>query len=160
MMPENLIKEQLSLACIQAVTARAGYDLDIKRVDYRGIDGVIENPILSGVNRVDFQLKSSTVYEFREDGIAYDLRVEDYNRLTQDRDIPRVLILFVMPEDDSEWLVQNPDELCLRKCAYWVSLMGEDASINTSHKRVYLPRANVLDPTGLPDMFTRLGLSR
>ena len=74
-------------------------------VDYRGIDGTIENPSLRGVNRVDIQLKSTTDYEFRGVDVIYDLRVEDYNRLIQDRDIPRVLILFVMPEEEAEWLI-------------------------------------------------------
>ena len=159
-MPENLIKEQLSVAYIHAVTARVGYELDIKSVDYRGIDGVIENPALSGVNRVDFQLKSSTDYEIRETEIAYDLRVENYNRLVQEKDIPRVLILFIMPKDDAEWLIQNPDELCLRKCAYWLSLMGEAPSTNTSQKRVSIPKANIFDVNGLPNLFAHLGLTR
>ena len=160
MMPDNFIKEQLSLAYIQAVTARVGYELDIKRVDYRGIDGVIENPALSGVNRVDFQLKSSADFVIRETEIAYDLRIQNYNSLVQEKDIPRVFILFIMPKDDAEWLIQNPDELCLRKCAYWLSLMGEAASANASAKRVHIPKANIFDTHGLTDMFAQLGLTR
>lgn len=158
MMPDNFIKQDLSQAYVQAVTSRSGYDLNIARIDYRGIDGTIENPSLRGVNRVDFQLKSTTSYEFRGTDVIYDLRVEDYNRLTQDRDIPRVLILFVMPDEEAEWLVQNSEELCLRRCAYWRSLMGENFSNNRSTVRVSVPQANVFDQDGLPDMFIQLGL--
>ena len=111
-----------------------------------------------GVNRVDFQLKSATDYEFRGTDIIYDLRVEDYNRLIQDRDIPRVLILFVMPGDEAEWLAQSPAELCLRRCAYWKSLMGENFSSNRSTVRVSVPQANVFNQDGLGDMFNQLGL--
>ena len=158
MMPENFIKQELSRAYVRAVTSRAGHDLSITEVDYRGIDGTIENPSLSGVNRVDFQLKSTTDYELRGTNIIYDLRVEDYNRLIRDLEIPRVLILFTMPDDDAEWLAQSVDELCLRRCAYWVSLMGKEPSSNRSTVRVSLPQANVFDRSGLRDMFTRLGL--
>lgn len=158
MMPENLIKEDLSQAYVQAVTSRSGHDLNITRKDYRGIDGTIENPSLWSVNRVDFQLKSTTDYEFRDSDVIYDLRVEDYNRLIQERDIPRVLILFIMPDDEAEWLVQSPDELCLRRCAYWVSIMGGTFSNNRSTVRVSLPQQNVFDESGLTDMFTQLGL--
>ncbi len=145
---------------VRAVASRVGHDLSITDVDYRGIDGTIENPLLRSVNRVDFQLKSTTDYEFRGTDVIYDLRVDDYNRLIRDLEIPRVLILFTMPDDEAEWLVQSPDELCLRRCAYWVSLMGEDFSNNTSTVRVSLPQANVFDQDGLRDMFTHLGLIR
>ena len=158
MMPENFIKQELSRAYVRAVTSRSGHDLSITDVDYRGIDGTIENPSLLGVNRVDFQLKSTTDYEFKGTDIIYDLRVEDYNRLIRDLEIPRVLILFTMPDDDAEWLAQSDDELCLRRCAYWVSLLGEDFSNNRSTVRVALPQANVFDQSGLRDMFTQLGL--
>ncbi len=50
-------------------------------LDDHGIDGTIVDPDRRGVNRVDFQLKASTVYQIRNDAIAYDLRVEDYKPL-------------------------------------------------------------------------------
>ncbi len=158
MMPDNFIKQELSRAYVRAVVSRGGHDISMTDVDYRGIDGTIENPSLRGVNRVDIQLKSTTDYEFRGVDVIYDLRVEDYNRLIQDRDIPRVLILFVMPEEEAEWLIQNPGELCLRKCAYWKSVMGENFSNNKSTVRISVPQTNVFDQDGLRDMFTQLGL--
>ena len=158
MMPDNLIKEQVSLTYVQAVTARSGHELTIRRVDYRGIDGTVENPLLRGVNRVDFQLKSTTVFDIRNTDIIYDLRVQNYNLLASERDIPRVFILFIMPRDETQWLVQSPEELCLRKCAYWYSLMGEDPSSNRSTVRISVPLTNVLDEGGLRDIFDHFGL--
>ena len=160
MMPDNLIKEELSLAYVQAVTARSGHDLTIRRVDYRGIDGTVENPSLRGVNRVDFQLKSTTVFDIRNTDIIYDLRVENYNQLVSDRDIPRVCILFIMPRDETQWLVQSPEELRLRKCAYWHSLVGEDPSSNSSTVRVSVPLTNVFDEGGIRDIFDHFSLIR
>ena len=155
-MPPNFIQEQLSLAYLRAVVSNAGFGLSEPVKDYYGIDGTVVAPNRRGVNRVDFQLKSDTDYTLRETDIAYDLRVADYNRLIRDDDIPRVLILFLMPENPHEWLAQSPDELCLRKCAYWLSLMGEPPSTNTSTQRVFVPLANVFNRYGLHDMFRRL----
>ena len=159
MMPQNFIKQELSKAYLQAVTSRSGHDLTFTDPDYRGIDGTIANPTLRGVNRVDFQLKSTTVYSCSGTQIEYDLRVEDHNRLIQDVEIPRVLILFIMPDSDEEWLVQTPDELCLRKCAYWISLMGRNFSNNKSTVRVSVPKRNIFDRPGLTAMFADLGLT-
>ena len=122
-MSPNFIQEQLSGAYVRAVIFRAGYRLDLPVVDDHGIDGTVGS-YSGGVNRVDFQLKSTTDYEIRDGFIIYDLRVEDYNRLVREADLPRVLVLFLMPADPGQWLAQTQEELCLRKCAYWVSLMG------------------------------------
>ena len=154
-MSPNFIQEQLSLSYVSSVLFRAGFNLAVWTVDDHGIDGTIR-AYTRGVNRVDFQLKATTRYQIRDANIIYDLRVEDYNRLVQDDDLPRVLILFVMPDDDSEWLAQSPDELCLRQCAYWDCLMGRAPSGNSSTVRVSIPIANVFDQDGLRDMFRRL----
>ena len=120
--------------------------------DDHGVDGSIKS-LGRGINQVDFQLKSTRRYEIRNEMIYYDLRVEDYNRLILSDDLPRVLILYLMPDDETEWLVHSSKELCLRYCAYWVSLMGMPHSINTSTERVAIPTANMLDPAGLQNMF-------
>lgn len=152
----NFIQEQLSRAYTRAVIFRAGFRRSIPEVDDHGIDGTIVDPDRRGVNRVDFQLKATTHHEIRDDAIVYDLRVANYNSLTINDDVPRVLILFIMPVDDSQWLHQSLDELCLRKCAYWVSLMGMPRSRNSSTVRVEAPVTNVFDQNGLRDMFQRL----
>ena len=155
-MSPNFIQEQLSLSYVRAVTFRAGVSLSRPEVDDHGIDGTIVDPDRRGVNRVDFQLKATTQYEIRNDVVVYDLRVEDYNRLVIEDDVPRILILYVMPDDDSQWLVQSEEELCLRKCSYWMTLMGEARSRNSSTVRVSVPLANVFDQAGLRNMFRQL----
>ena len=155
-MSPNFIQEQLSRAYTRAVIFRAGFRLSSPEVDDHGIDGTVVDPNRRGVNRVDFQLKATTLYQIGNDAVVYDLRVEDYNRLIVDDDVPRILILFIMPSDDAQWLVQNEDELCLRKCAYWVSLMAMTRSPNSSTVRVYVPVANVFDQDGLRNIFRQL----
>ena len=151
----NFIQEQMSWAYIRAVTFRAGFNLSEPILDVFGIDGTIVS-MIPGVNRVGFQLKSTTRFLVAGDAIHYDLRVEDYNRLIKEDDLPRVLILYVMPSDDSQWLIQSPNGLCLRTRAYWVPLMGGAPSNNSSTVRVAVPVANVFDQDGLREMFRRL----
>ncbi len=155
-MSPNFIQEQLSLAYVRTVTFSGGFRLYTPTVDDHGIDGTIVDPDRRGVNRVDFQLKATTSYEETETVLGYDLRIQNFNQLIVEDDVPRILILFVMPHDDSEWLSQSDEELCLRKCAYWVSLMGMTRSPNSSTVRVYVPVANVFDQDGLRNMFRQL----
>ncbi len=152
LVPLNLVQEQLSLSYVQAVTYRAGWNLSVPRVDHRGIDGTLEAPV-KGMSKVDFQLKSTTVFETQGEYLVYDLRVENYNQLVAQDDVPRILILFVMPNDPDEWLSCSAEELCLRHCAYWVSLMGETRSTNASTHRVHVPLANLFHPDTLQTMF-------
>jgi len=154
--PLNLCQEELSKACLQAVVFKAGYNWSRPQVDTYGIDGTIVAPAQRGVKRVDFQLKATTRYEIRGSDLAYDLRVADYNRLVLEDDIPRVLLLYVMPEDPEQWLAQSEEETCLRRCLYWLSLMGRPASSNVSTERVYVPRSHFLDQAGLVNMFHQL----
>ena len=155
-MSPNFIQEQLSRAYVRASLFQAGYRLTTPEVDDHGIDGTVVDPDRRGINRVDFQLKATTDYEIGGDTIVYDLRVEDYNRLIIEDDVPRALILFIMPDDAEEWLTQSNEELCLRKCSYWVSLMGLQPSRNSSSVRVRVPLANMFDQDGLRDMFRQL----
>ena len=154
-MSSNFIQEELSMAYVRAVIFGAGFNLTLPVKDLFGIDGTVIS-MAGGVNRVDFQLKATTNFHFSGNDVLYDLRVEDYNRLVKEDDVPRVLILYVMPRENSEWIVQNRSQLCLRECAYWVSLMGKAPSRNASTVRVYAPAANVFDQNGLQNMFRQL----
>ena len=155
MVSTNFIQEELSKAYVQAVIFRAGFNMQLPVKDLFGIDGTIVSHT-NGVNRIDYQLKATTDYTFSGSSILYDLRVDDYNRLIREDDLPRVLILYLMPSDDSQWLIQSPRELCLRECAYWADLMGHPPSRNSSTVRVAVPTVNVFDQAGLQNMFRNM----
>ena len=146
-MPSNFIQEELSMAYVRAVIFGAGFNLTLPVKDVFGIDGTVVS-MAGGVNRIDFQLKATTNFHFSGNDVLYDLRVEDYNRLVREDDVPRVLILYVMPADNSQWLIQSQSELCLKECAYWLCLMGEPQSRNVSTVRVSVSMANVFDQNG------------
>ena len=154
-MSSNFIQEQLSKAYVRAVVYNAGWRLSLPEVDDHGIDGTLQAPV-AGISKVDFQLKSTTRYEIQGNSIAYDLRVQNYNQLVATDDLPRILILLLMPDNPAEWLSYTDEELCLRKCAYWVSLMGLQRSNNASGQRVHVPLANRFHPDGLQSMFDQV----
>ena len=154
--PVNLRQEQLSKACLQVLVFSVGYNLTQPMADTYGIDGAIIAPAELGVKQVDYQLKATTRYEIRGSDLAYDLRVEDYNRLILADGASRVLLLYTMPADPDQWLAQSEDETCLRHCLYWLSLRGRPVSTNAATERVYVPRANFLDQAGLVNMFRQL----
>ena len=154
MLPDTEIQKELSEAYLRAVVFRRGLNLQYFEND-RGFDGTIVFP-RKGVDKVDYQLKATTVYSIRNDAIVYDLDVKNYNLLIEEEGSPSVLILFIMPNDPQQWLAQSDEELSLRKCAYWVSLMGEPISGNTSTQRVEVPLAQRFGPDTLFHMLNQL----
>ena len=140
---------------MRAVIFGAGFNLSLPVRDVFGIDGTVVS-MASGINRIDFQLKATTDFHFSGNDVLYDLRVEDYNRLVREDDVPRVLILYVMPAENSQWIIQNRSQLCLRECAYWITLMGKAPSRNSYTERVHVPVVNVFDQNGLQNMFRQL----
>ena len=154
-MAPNFRQEQMSLSYVRAVIFSTGFNLSRYEVDDHGIDGTIKS-YDRGRDRVDFQLKSTTQYDIRNGNIIYDLRAENYNQLIENNGLPQVLILFIMSADDSLWISQNHYEMCLRKCAYWVDLTGEQPSNNSSTVRVEVPMVNIFDQNGLRSMFHQL----
>ena len=154
-MSPNFIQEQLSWAYVRAAVFSTGFNLSIPAVDDHGIDGTIQFYQPSR-KRVDFQLKSTTRYSIRNGNIIYDLRAENYNQLIDTTDNPQVLILFVMSANSKLWVSQDQYEMCLRKAAYWVSLMGRQRSDNLETVRVEVPLANIFDRNGIQNMFNQL----
>ena len=154
-MSTNLVQEQLSLAYVQAIIFRAGFNLSELKVDDHGIDGTITS-YSKGINRVDFQLKSTFNFEMKSEHVVYDLDAGNYNVLVAAEGIPAILILFVMPKDCDRWLEQSEEELRLRHCAYWYSMEGQQPTDAISTKRVFVPRSNTFTVAGLPQMFGEL----
>ena len=154
-MATNFVQEQISLSYVRAVIFSAGFNLSVPTVDDHGIDGTITS-YSQGRNRVDFQLKATTRYEIKDSVIVYDLRVENYNQLIEADSPPQVLILFLMSSNEKFWISQSHYEMNIRKCAYWVSLIGLPFSSNSSTVRVEIPMANIFDRAGIQDMFSQL----
>ncbi len=92
----------------------------------------------------DVQVKSTTQVNITENEIRYDLEVKNYDDLREPGDnCPRILVVLVLPEDETQWLSQSVEELILRHCAYWISLEGYPATAATTTTRISIPRSAV-----------------
>lgn len=163
MLSHNDIKEQLSLAYVHAVAARAGFAVEKTTVDRDSIDvqirsrgrltetATIHSPYL------DLQLKAHVLDPLPSERFHFDLPIKNYRDLTARCATPRILVVFVMPEADAEWLACSEDALVLKRSAYWVSLFGRQLSENAATQRVWLPRAQVFDPESLRRLLVMVG---
>jgi hypothetical protein len=88
--------------------------------------------------------------------VVYPLKRKNYDelRLTGIH-VPRLLVVVQIPESEEEWLRHNEDELALRRCGYWATLLGLPETVNTSRVTVRLPRVNVFDVAGLRSLMGR-----
>ena len=165
-LPRPSRQEDLSVAYISAVAAKAGYDcgrpgshdvgedLEIITVEKRG--DIIFKP---GPN-LYVQAKSSQNFELSEDGeyIKYDLEVSAYNKLVieEGRFYPIILILYCMPADENEWLNICEENTTLKYCGYWTCLMGRTESTNSRTVRVYIPRQNIFTASALTSIMEKI----
>lgn len=138
-------KASLSLAYVQTVAAAAGYTTQVENFDRRGVD----LQICAGGEvhpAVDIQLKSTVNLGVPTNGYYhYRLRVHNYNLLCIKTQIPRLLVVLDLPADEDRWLTITTDELILRRCAYWLSLLGEATTDNQSSVTVRIPVDNVFN---------------
>jgi hypothetical protein len=83
--------------------------------------------------------------------------IECYNELRErSAPMPKLLVVFFMPENPDQWLEHSEEALIARRCAYWVSLWDAPVSTNKSGQTVYLPQANVLSVPALREVARRL----
>jgi Domain of unknown function (DUF4365) len=152
MLPRNQRMELLSKAYVRAVAAHAGCSCDEVASDF-GVDISIrrfeetEGNWYDVGSFLDLQLKSTTTAGIRvtADVIHYDLAVRNYNhlRMVTTGRAAALLVLFVMPEAEAEWLTQNPDGITMRHCCYYLSLTGFPETKNERRVMVSIPQANV-----------------
>ena len=147
----NTQKSRFSLSYIEAVASHAGFQVEEVRVDFDSVDGTLKADF-GKRPRIEFQAKATARDVVRESNVHFPLSVKNYDDLRLEAINPRILIVLVMPESIDEWINQSDEELCLRYCAYWVSLNGRPASSNQDTITVYLPLVNVFDSAQLTRM--------
>lgn len=155
MLSEEKIREELSIAYLHAVAARAGYAWEPTRVDLDGIDGWIRSRgRISADARIHspmigFQLKATSTIQGSSDPIGFALKQKNYDDLRKQYAEPRYLALLLLPEDPEDWLKLDANEMVMRRCMYWHSLAKAAGTDNASSTTVYLSRNNVLDVRSL-----------
>lgn len=158
----NTQKEDFSLAYINAVTSSVGYSLQTatRRLDDSGIDATITVPGKINSKRLprfDVQIKSTSQDSLNDELIKYRLKAKNYNELrSEDPFVPQLLIVVLLPADVDDWLSQTEESLCLKRCAYWLSLRGQPPLDDQATITIEIPRQNVLSPNALRTIMERI----
>lgn len=153
--PEHT-QEALSQAFVHALAGVAGINIATRPMFDYGIDGTFYPVKIVGGERVptgfpvDFQMKATTRWEFKNDTVVYDLEARTHRLLT-DREpgqVLAILILLCLPDDPNNWLDGCEEHLLLKNCCYWYRPEGPPTQ-NASSVRIWIPRANLLTPGSL-----------
>ena len=153
-MDQNQQRARFSLSYIEAVASHAGFQVVETKVDHDSVDGALIADF-GRRPRIEFQAKATARNLVRETHVQFPLPVKNYEDLRIETINPRILIVLIMPKALHEWVSQTDDELCMRHCAYWMSLKGRPATPNTSSVTVKVPKKNVLDSKQLTDMMQK-----
>jgi len=155
LLPRNQRQELLSRAHILAVAACAGMSASVPSPD-SGTDPTLHDIMTVGKRHIesgyklDIQAKSTTLAHVDGVSIRYDLEAAAYEslRLTG-LGCPRLLVLLVLPDDESLWLQQDGEAMTLRRACYWMSLCGMAPTTNRRSVRLAVPPSKPVHAGGL-----------
>lgn len=160
MTPEQR-KEELSRAYVHVVAAKCGFALGHWTQDQSCIDVTVGAAGVLGAGsladpKLDVQLKCTANQALvGQHHVALQLARRQYERLTAKSFIPKVLVVLVLPEQEDDWVVHSPEQLVLRRCAYFMVTTGLPP-ITTETTVVHVPLVNVFSPDALSAMLGRL----
>lgn len=128
--------------------------------DDSGIDATITVPGKINSKRLprfDVQIKSTSQDSLKDELIKYRLKAKNYNELREeDPFVPQLLIVVLLPADVDEWLSQTEESLCIKRCAYWLSLRGQPPLDDQATITIEIPRQNIFSPNALRTIMERI----
>ncbi|NJK32146.1 MAG: DUF4365 domain-containing protein [Deltaproteobacteria bacterium] len=164
-MSRNNLQSEFGNAYVRAVAHAAGFFVQEsgRMLDHDGVDltifrrtdgrtgGVVTSP------RLDLQVKS-TMGPVTNATFPFDLEVKNYNELRDvTHQVPRILVLVVVPPSQSEWLSATEEQLLLRYCAYWKSLREAQETANAKTQRIWIDRSNCFHVAQLQTIMVGIG---
>lgn len=161
------IESELSYAYLHAVASNAGMSCQAgnRHQDNAGIDARITawGPFPKGGSRIEVDLNVQLKATCKpvpndENGFSYFLAgVERYNDLRAETvATPRILVVLLLPSDHHEWLSLSDEQLVLKRCAYWRSLVGAPSTANTSGETIRIPWGNRFSPEALSNVIAAI----
>ncbi|MGL5062401.1 MAG: DUF4365 domain-containing protein [Microcoleus sp.] len=162
----NTQKEEFSYAYVYAVTSAAGYicQRTTTPLDKLGVDLIITGiaePGLPNFPILYLQVKSTSRDIFNENSLSYPLKVKNYEELSANNAYPpRILIVTAVPDYPGDWLQQTETELCLKRCAYWISLEGVPPTNNKETVTISIPRRNIFSVDALTTIMQQIAIGR
>ena len=151
MLSPNDIKEELSLAYVRAIASRAGFSIEEIRKDRDSVDlkvcarGLLAEDAVLTSPELAIQLKATVLEPLPTDEFSFVLPRKNYDDLSAPSLVPRILVVFVLPEDEQQWLTHTEESLILRRCAYWRSLRGAPPTPNETSQTIRMSRGQTFD---------------
>jgi hypothetical protein len=144
----NKIQSNLSFSYLHAVVSRAGGSCERTHDDADGM-GIDARLTFEGNGKVkvidiNVQLKSTRKQLSLNNGkYSFPLNADEYKKYTQTSITPFLFVLFCLPENCDDWLTLTEEQLVLRKCSYWTSLIGAESCERNQGRTIYVPEKNV-----------------
>ena len=154
----NKQKEHFSIAFIRALAAVAGVYVWEPRDDIESEDLVL-GAKMAGSPRLAIQAKCTADLKIDGADFPFELGINDYDNLRDTRStLARILVVVEVPPGipAETWIDQKPDECCLRRSAYWLSLEGHRVLANRRSITVRIPVRQRLTPEANRDMMNRV----
>lgn len=162
----NTQKEEFSYAYVYAIAAASGYSFQrtTTPLDQLGIDLILTGISLQGLMgfpQLYIQLKCTSRDILDDNCLRYPLRVKNYEELrTPNQYPPLILVVVVVPNNINDWLQQSENELCVRRCGYWLSLTGATSTTNQETVTVSIPRNNMFTVNHLKQIMQRIAFGK
>lgn len=160
----NQQKEQLGNAYVRAVAATAGYACYRPEVDDDSVDLGIAATGGSGTTRsprLELQLKCTAGPGFAsatDPDFAFAVKIKNYEDLrATNLMVPRILVVIVVPDNVTDWLLHSEAELAMRRCGYWISLRGQPSTTNTTTVTIQVPRVQKFNVDSLTALMALIG---
>ena len=161
-MTANEQKQQLSVAYVHAVAARAGYACQVKVPDEESVavmisaSGKVHEMSIIRSPRLEVQLKTTASPQLKPDYLTYPLKLKNYQDLREETLVPKLLVVLMLPKSPAEWLEATEECMILRQCAYWASLLERPGIGNSTRVSVRLPRVQQFSVDQLQGMMRRI----
>jgi len=163
MLTDNQVKEQLSIAYVNAVAAICNFGCEITRLDIDSIDVSITcngNLAADSIIRspeIKIQLKATENLVLNASGhYSFPLSIKNYDDLRANTLAPRLLVVLNLPNSRDGWLSHSINDLIIRNCAFWLNLKGAPNVFNTANITVHLSALNVFSPNALKDLMLKV----
>ena len=163
MITDDQVKEQLSIAYVNAIAAMCNYGCEFTTVDIDSVDATItcngnlahDSTIRSPY--IHLQLKATENLQLNSaSDYSFFLKKKNYDDLRARTLIPRLLVVLNLPTGKANWLTHSINDLVLRNCAYWVNLFGLPDVANTTGSTIYIPSVNHFSPTALQNLMLKV----
>lgn len=93
-----------------------------------------------------------------EDEFAYWLDLKNYDDLRDEQvEVKRILVVVLVPENLTEYLVEGEQQLAMRRCGYWLNLRGFPPTDNTTGQTVRISRTQRFTVESLQGIMERIG---